>query len=57
MNDQGTERGAADQPESLPDAGNRDTTGTGSALAVGCIAVVVLLVIIALAVRWIGNAW
>ena len=33
------------------------TVGTGSALAIGCIVLAVILVLIALAYRWLGGPW
>ena len=53
-NDQAAEERAESQPESRPDAEIPDTVGTGSALAIGCIVAVVLLVLLVFAVRWIG---
>ncbi len=40
-----------------PGAATPDTVGTGSALAVGCIAAVALLVLLAIVVRWIAGGW
>ena len=54
VNDQAAEERAEGQHELRPDAEIPDTVGTGSALAIGCIVAVVLLVLLALAVRWIG---
>jgi hypothetical protein len=33
------------------------TLGTGSALGIGCIAVVVLMVMVAIAMRWVEGGW
>ena len=33
------------------------TLGTGSALGIGCIAIVVLLVIVAIVMRWSAGGW
>jgi hypothetical protein len=33
------------------------TVGTGSVLAIGCIVLALLLVLIALAYRWLGGTW
>lgn len=41
------------QMESVP----QSTVGTGSMLGIGCLIAVVLLVVIALAFRWIGGTW
>ncbi|MBW3631513.1 MAG: hypothetical protein KY456_00655 [Chloroflexi bacterium] len=48
---------AEGQGEAQQDAAAPDTVGTGSALAVGCTAAVVLLVLLALVVRWIAGGW
>jgi hypothetical protein len=45
------------QGEAQQDTATLDTVGTGSALAVGCIAAVALLVFLALVVRWIAGGW
>jgi hypothetical protein len=33
------------------------TVGTGSVLGIGCLVVVVLLIVIAIAFRWFGGSW
>ena len=45
------------QHEAQPGDGVPNTVGTGSALAVGCIVAVALLVLLALVVRWIAGGW
>lgn len=51
------EEKADGQHEPRPDVVAPSTVGTGSALAVGCVVAVLVLVLIALAVRWIGGGW
>jgi hypothetical protein len=33
------------------------TVGTGSMLGLGCVATVILLVVVALAIRWFSGVW
>jgi hypothetical protein len=33
------------------------TVGTGSMLGLGCVVAVILLVLVALAIRWLGGGW
>jgi hypothetical protein len=33
------------------------TVGTGSMLGLGCVAMVILLVLVALAIRWFAGGW
>ena len=51
--------GAADVPPASRgrDATEATTVGTGSALAIGCVVALVLIVLVALIVRWTGGAW
>jgi hypothetical protein len=49
------QRTAAGLPR--PDGVPSTTVGTGSALGVGCLIVVVVLVLIALTVRWLTGSW
>jgi hypothetical protein len=53
-------RAVPDHPENGSDeagAAPSTTVGTGSVLAIGCLVAVVLLVIVAFAVRWAGGGW
>lgn len=54
----------AEQTVRRPDEGELErepvaqtTVGTGSALGIGCLAVVALFVLLALAYRWFGGTW
>lgn len=38
-------------------SGSESTVGTGSALGVGCLAGLVVFVIVAIAARWLMGAW
>ena len=57
VSDRESEPGTDNQDEPRPDHGASTTVGTGSALGVGCIAAVILLVLLALAVRWLAGGW
>ena len=53
-----------DAGEAVPTAENSDSTGasettvgTGSALGIGCLVAVIVLVLIAFAVRWLTGIW
>ncbi len=45
----------ADEPE--PGATEGATVGTGSSLAVGCIAAIIVLVLVAIALRSLTGVW
>jgi hypothetical protein len=50
--------GEADgQPGTPPDAAASTTVGTGSVLGLGCVVALILLVIVALAIRWFAGGW
>jgi hypothetical protein len=57
MSDQEAERGTNGQQEPRLDIVAPDTVGTGSVLGIGCLAAVILLVLVALVFRWIGGGW
>ena len=57
VNDRESEGVTGGQHEPRPDLVASTTVGTGSALGVGCIAAVILLVLLALAVRWLAGGW
>jgi hypothetical protein len=40
-------------PATVPSA----TLGTGSALAIGCVVAVIVLLVVALALRWLTGVW
>ena len=40
-----------------PDPAASTTVGTGSMLGLGCVVMVILLVLIALAIRWFAGSW
>jgi hypothetical protein len=40
-----------------PDPVASTTVGTGSMLGLGCVVTVILLVLAALAIRWLGGGW
>lgn len=44
-------------PDVPPDPEQSTTVGTGSMLGLGCIVTVILLVFVALAIRWFGGGW
>jgi hypothetical protein len=46
-----------EQAPSSPEREPASTVGTGSALAIGCVVAVMLLVLIAFAVRWYLGSW
>ena len=41
----------------LPDPAASTTVGTGSVLGLGCVVAVILLVLVALAIRWFTGGW
>jgi hypothetical protein len=45
------------QPGVPPDATASTTVGTGSVLGLGCVGAVILLVLVALAIRWFTGGW
>jgi hypothetical protein len=45
------------QPGVPPDAAASTTVGTGSVLGLGCVVAVILLVLVALAIRWFAGGW
>jgi len=50
--------GEADsQPVTPPDAAASTTVGTGSVLGLGCVVALILLVIVALAIRKFAGGW
>jgi hypothetical protein len=49
--------GADIQPAVPPDPAASTTVGTGSMLGLGCVVTVILLVLVALAVRWFAGGW
>jgi hypothetical protein len=57
VNDLEPQRAQDIEHEPWLDPATPDTVGTGSVIAVGCIAAVVLLVLLALVVRWIAGGW
>jgi hypothetical protein len=40
-----------------PDPGVSTTIGTGSTLGIGCLITVILLVLVAFAIRWFAGSW
>jgi hypothetical protein len=40
-----------------PNGGTGSTVGTGSALGIGCVIAVVVLVLLAIALRWLTGVW
>lgn len=52
------DRSAVATPNELEQrSGSESTVGTGSALGVGCLAALVVFVIVAIAARWLTGAW
>jgi hypothetical protein len=49
--------GADGPPDVRPDPVASSTVGTGSMLGLGCVATVILLVVVALAIRWFSGVW
>lgn len=49
--------GADGQQIVRPDPTVSTTLGTGSMLGLGCVLAVVLLVVVALAIRWFAGGW
>jgi hypothetical protein len=47
-----------DGPQTIPPEPVVSTTvGTGSMLGLGCVAIVILLVLVALAIKWFTGSW
>jgi hypothetical protein len=51
------DRGLDNQPDVPPDPVDSTTVGTGSMLGIGCLVTVILLVIVAFAIRWFAGSW
>jgi hypothetical protein len=51
------ERGRDDQPAVPPDRVVSTTLGTGSVLGIGCLVAVILLVLVAFAIRRFAGSW
>jgi hypothetical protein len=49
--------GSDDQPDVPPGARVSTTVGTGSMLGIGCLVTVILLVLVAFAIRWFAGSW
>ena len=50
--------GGADGQQGVPPEPRASTTvGTGSMVGLGCVIIVILLVLIALAIRWFAGSW
>jgi hypothetical protein len=49
--------GADGQRLVRPDSAVSSTVGTGSTLGLGCVVLVILLVLVALAIRWFTGGW
>jgi len=50
-------RGPDNQPDVPPNPVVSTTVGTGSMLGIGCLVTVILLVLVAIAVRWFAGSW
>jgi hypothetical protein len=49
---------AADGQQAMrPDPVGSSTVGTGSTLGLGCAVIVILLVLVAFAIRWFAGGW
>jgi hypothetical protein len=55
--DSDSDRGSDNQPDIPPDPVVSTTVGTGSMLGIGCLVTVILLVIVAFAIRWFAGSW
>ena len=51
------DRGSDDQPDVPPHPVVSTTVGTGSMLGIGCLVTVILLVLVAFAIRWFAGSW
>jgi hypothetical protein len=45
------------EPDNSPISATDSTVGTGSALGIGCVIAVVVLVLLAIALRWLTGVW
>jgi hypothetical protein len=55
--DSNPDRGTDNQPDVPPDPVVSTTIGTGSTLGIGCLVTVILLVLVAFAIRWFAGSW
>jgi hypothetical protein len=55
--DHDPDRGSGNQPDVPPDPVVSTTVGTGSMLGIGCLVTVILLVLVAFAIRWFAGSW
>lgn len=55
--DSDPDRGLDGQPDVAPDPVVSTTVGTGSMLGIGCLVTVILLVLVAFAIRWFAGSW
>ncbi len=55
--DSDPDRGSDNQPDIPPDRVVSTTVGTGSMLGIGCLVTVILLVLVAFAIRWFAGSW
>lgn len=55
--DSDPDRGSGNQPDVPPDPTVSTTIGTGSMLGIGCLVTVILLVLVAFAIRWFAGSW
>jgi hypothetical protein len=51
------DRGLDGQHDAPPDPRVSTTIGTGSMLGMGCLVAVILLVLVAFAIRWFTGSW
>ncbi len=50
-------RGSDNQPDVPPNPVVSTTVGTVSMLGIGCLVTVILLVLVAFAIRWFAGSW
>ena len=55
--DSDPDRVSDNQPGVVRDPVVSTTVGTGSMLGIGCLVTVILLVIVAFAIRWFAGSW
>ena len=55
--DSDPDRGLDHHPDVPPDPAVSTTVGTGSMLGIGCLVTVILLVLVAIAIRWFAGSW
>ena len=55
--DSDPDRGSDGQLDVAPDPVVSTTVGTGSMLGIGCLVTVILLVLVAFAIRWSAGGW